>query len=80
MKKILFFTAAISFVIGLHAQQAQVREFTPLPTKKQPAKKMVVEPIKSATMLNTDVQKIEQKPHKATEANYTYKSTISNAQ
>ena len=75
MKKLLFFTVAIGFAVGLHAQQAPVRESAPIPIIK-PAEKMAVEPMKSTTMLNANVQK----SHKATEAHYTYKAEITNAE
>ena len=76
MKKLLFFTVAIGFAVGLHAQQVPVRESAPIPMIKQSAEKMTVEPMKSATILNAEAQQ----SHKATTANYTYKGTISNAE
>ena len=69
MKKLLFFTVAIGLFVGLYAQQGQVREPAPNPIRE--AEKVTAQPVKSATMLNTQKTTV-QKSHKGTDAvNYT---------
>ena len=80
MKKLLFFTVALGFAVGLHAQQTQVRESVPASVQKPFEKSIAVQqPAKSATILNADMQKITQKSHKA-DVNYTPIGIIANGE